>query len=122
MKSRCCAAGLLGLLSLLGFVGVFTEHRSFLAFFAFAVDFQYFFMASDEMMSEYMNKAAARAFYGNMLTTGVVALGGLLAGWPAGKALLYGILGGWAAAVVMQALSVTYYRMKESWGLGHDPK
>ena len=35
--------GLIGLLSLLGFVGVFTGERYFLGFFAFAVDFQYFF-------------------------------------------------------------------------------
>ena len=31
--------GLIGLLSLLGFVGVFTGERYFLGFFAFAVDF-----------------------------------------------------------------------------------
>ena len=35
--------GMLGFLSLLGFVGIFTEARGFLGFFAFAVDFQYFF-------------------------------------------------------------------------------
>ena len=33
-----------------------TEARSFLAFFAFAVDFEYFFLKSDEMLEEYMNK------------------------------------------------------------------
>ena len=42
--------GMLGFLSLLGFVGLFTEERSFLGFFAFAVDFQYFFLKSDEML------------------------------------------------------------------------
>ena len=31
--------GMLGFLSLLGFVGVFTEARGFLGFFGFAVDF-----------------------------------------------------------------------------------
>ncbi len=40
--------GLIGLLSLLGFVGVFTGERYFLGFFAFAVDFQYFFTRADE--------------------------------------------------------------------------
>ena len=35
--------GLIGLLSLLGFVGVFTGEKYFLGFFAFAVDFQYIF-------------------------------------------------------------------------------
>ena len=38
--------GMLGFLSLLGFAGVFTEARGFLGFFAFAVDFQYFFLKS----------------------------------------------------------------------------
>lgn len=122
MKSRCYTEGMLGLLSLLGFVGIFTEHRSFLAFFAFAVDFQYFLTASDEMMREYMSRSAARAFYWNMLTTGAIALGAMLLGASAGKSLLYGILIGWAVAVIVQALSVSYYRFKESWGLEHDPK
>ena len=122
MKSRCYTEGMLGLLSLLGFVGIFTEHRSFLAFFAFAVDFQYFFTASDEMMREYMSRSAARAFYWNMLTTGAIALGAMLLGASAGKSLLYGILIGWAVTVIVQALSVSYYRFKESWGLEHDPK
>ena len=43
--------GMLGFLSLLGFVGVFTEARGFLGFFGFAVDFQYFFLKSDEMLA-----------------------------------------------------------------------
>ena len=37
--------GSLGFLSLLGFIGVFTDQRYFLGFFAFAVDFEYFFAA-----------------------------------------------------------------------------
>ena len=44
--------GLLGFLSLLGWIGVFTQERVFLLFFAFAVDFQYFFLPSDEMLEE----------------------------------------------------------------------
>ena len=68
------------------------------------------------------NRAAARAFYWDMLVTGCVAAVCMLRGLPAGEALLYGILSGWAAAVAVQALSVAYYQMKESWGLGHDPE
>ena len=56
MKSKRYLYGLMGLLSLLGFIGIFTEAKSFLAFFAFAVDFEYFFIKSDEMLEEYMNK------------------------------------------------------------------
>ena len=48
--------GMLGFLSLLGFAGVFTEARGFLGFFAFAVDFQYFFLKSDEMLEEQLGR------------------------------------------------------------------
>ena len=116
MKSRYYLEGLLGLLSVLGFVGVFTEERMFLAFFAFACNFQYFFIRADEMMTAYMNRSAARAFYADMFLTGAVTLGGILWGVPAGRALLYGILWGWAAAVVVQSLSVALCRFRESWG------
>lgn len=116
MKSRYYLEGLLGLLSVLGFVGVFTEDRMFLAFFAFACNFQYFFIEVDEMMTDYMNRSAARAFYAGMLLTGAVTLGNILRGLPAGRALLYGILWGWAAAVVVQSLSVAFCRFRESWG------
>ena len=94
MKKTYYLEGLLGLLSLLGFVGLFTEERMFLAFFAFACNFQYFFIPADEMMTAYMNRSAARAFYGDMFLTGGVALGGILAGLPAGRALLGGRGGG----------------------------
>ena len=54
--------GMLGFLSLLGFAGVFTEARGFLGFFAFAVDFQYFFLKSDEMLEAQLARSASRAF------------------------------------------------------------
>ena len=73
MKSKRYLYGLMGLLSLLGFIGVFTEAKSFLAFFAFVVDFEYFFIKSDEMLEEYMNKSASRAFYCGMISVALVA-------------------------------------------------
>ena len=74
MKMRRNLYGSLGLLSLLGLIGVFTEAKSFLAFFAFAVDFEYFFMESDEMLEESMNRSASRAFYLGMVSMALVAL------------------------------------------------
>ena len=74
MKSRRCLYGSLGLLSMLGLIGIFTEAKSFLAFFAFAVDFQYFFLKSDEMLEAYMNKSASRGFYCGMIATALVTL------------------------------------------------
>ena len=59
--------GMLGFLSLLGFAGVFTEARGFLGFFAFAVDFQYFFLKSDEMLEAQLARSASRAFVAGML-------------------------------------------------------
>ena len=64
-----------GFLSLLGFIGVFTEERSFLAFFAFAVDFQYFFLPSDEMAEAQLTRAAALGFVAGMLAMAAVTLG-----------------------------------------------
>ena len=73
MKSKRYLYGLMGLLSLLGFIGIFTEAKSFLAFFAFVVDFEYFFIKSDEMLEEYMNKSASRAFYCGMISVALVS-------------------------------------------------
>ena len=56
MSMKRCLYASTGLLSLLGFIGVSTQARVFLAFFAFAVYFEYFFIKSDEMMGEKMYK------------------------------------------------------------------
>ena len=51
-----------GFLALLGLIGIFTDQRAFLAFFAFAVDFEYFFVKADEMWELYMCRSAAKSF------------------------------------------------------------
>ena len=123
MKSKRYMYGLMGLLSLLGFIGIFTEERSFLAFFAFIVDFEYFFMKTDEMVEEYMNKSASRAFYCGMVTTAIVAMVTFFMNENAGNvALLYGFASGWGVSVAVHGFSVGYYKFKESWGLEHDKK
>ena len=71
--------GLIGLLSLLGFVGVFTGERYFLGFFAFAVDFQYFFARADEMQEGQILRSAARGFFAGM-GVAVYALSSFLCG------------------------------------------
>ena len=102
MKSKRYLYGLMGLLSLLGFIGVFTEAKSFLAFFAFAVDFEYFFIKSDEMLEEYMNKSASRAFYCGMISVALVSFVCFFAGIKEEKeALITGLAFGWAVSVVI---------------------
>ena len=66
--------GLIGLLSLLGFVGVFTPERYFLGFFAFAVDFQYFFSRPDEMQEGQIARSAALGFFSGMGVTALAVL------------------------------------------------
>lgn len=118
MKFKRNWYGLMGLLSLLGFIGVFTEERSFLAFFAFAVDFEFFFIKSDEMLEAYMNKSAAHAFYCGMITTAaVVLICFILRGYSAHQALLAGLAFGWGVSVAVHGLSIAYYQFKENWGL-----
>ena len=121
MKSKRYLYGLMGLLSLLGLIGIFTEAKSFLAFFAFAVDFEYFFIKSDEMLEEYMNKSASRAFYCGMISVALVSFVCFFAGLKEEKeALITGLASGWAVSVAIYALSTAYYSFKEKWGLEND--
>ena len=121
MKTKRCLYGLTGLLSLMGLIGVFTETKSFLAFFAFAVDFEYFFIKSDEMLEEYMNRSASRAFYCGMITVALVSVVCFFAGPKREReALITGFAAGWAVSVAVYALSTAYYGFKEKWGLEHD--
>ena len=123
MKSKRYMYGLMGLLSVLGFIGIFTEERTFLAFFAFIADFEYFFIKTDEMVEEYMNRSASRAFYCGMVTTAIVALVWFFVNGNAGNvALLYGFASGWGVSVAVHGFSVGYYKFRESWGLEHDKK
>ena len=111
----------MGLLSLLGFIGIFTEAKSFLAFFAFAVDFEYFFIKSDEMLEEYMNKSASRAFYCGMISVALVSFICFFAGLKEEKeALITGLASGWAVSIAIYDLSTAYYGFKEKWGLEND--
>ena len=113
--------GAMGLFSLLGFIGIFTDEKGFLAFFAFAVDFEYFFIKSDEMLEEYMNKSASRAFYSGMIVTALVALIHFLTQTQNGnESLLTGFTYGWAVSVIVYALSTAFYGFREKWCLRND--
>lgn len=123
MKSRRILYGMMGLLSLLGLIGLFTESKAFLSFFAFAVNFEYFFVQSDEMLEEYMDRSASRAFYCGMIAMALVSLGAFfLASQKENKALITGLAWGWIVSVVVYALSAAYYGFKERRGLECDQK
>lgn len=108
--------GSLGFLSLLGFIGAFTDQRYFLGFFAFAVDFEYFFAAGDEMLDEWMNWAAARAFYCGMLAVAAATLVSFfLLGKAGDEALMRGFAVGWMVSVLVHSGMSGYYGLREKW-------
>ena len=107
--------GLIGLLSLLGFVGVLTGEKYFLGFFAFAVDFQYFFAKADEMQEGQILRSAARGFFAGM---GVTAAGTLLLlalGGGTTEALYLSSGLGWGVGVMVYALSSFLCGCREWW-------
>ena len=76
MKLRRLLSGSVGFLSLLGFVGVFTDERLFLSFFAFAVEFEHFFSPSDEALDRQILISAAAGFFLGLLVSAAGALAG----------------------------------------------
>lgn len=121
MKRKNYLYGLTGLLSFLGFIGIFTDEKTFLAFFAFAVDFQYFFIKSDEMLDAYMNRSASLAFYCGMIATAITVLVRFFViGKAANEALMTGLAAGWATSVIIHAVSTVYYGFRERWGMQDD--
>ena len=101
--------GATGFIALLGFIGVFSEERTFLAFFAFAVDFQYFFVKDDEMWNLYMCRSAAKAFCCGMITMALFSFIAFILGKSSVYALVGGLAAGWAAAVAANAVLVAIY-------------
>lgn len=61
--------GFIGLLSLLGFIGLFGDEPLFLSFFAFIIFFEYFWVQPDEFFVETIRKCATYAFFANLLIT-----------------------------------------------------
>lgn len=118
MKLRKYMYGAIGFLSLLGFIGIYTEEKRFLLFFAFVVDFEYFFIKSDEMLYDYMNKSASRAFYGGMVVTAIVTLFEFFVKNQTGnEALSIAFSLSWSISIIIYALSTAYYGLKEKWEL-----
>ena len=95
-----------GFLALLGLIGIFTDQRAFLAFFAFAVDFEYFFVKADEMWELYMCRSAAFTSLGTFIATG-----------EGNESLVAGLAAGWAAAVAANAVLVAIYSFSASRAL-----
>ena len=106
-----------GFLALLGLIGIFTDQRAFLTFFAFAVDFEYFFVKADEMWEMYMCRSAAKSFCLGMIAMAFTSLGTFIATGEGNESLVAGLAAGWAAAVAANAVLVAIYSFSASRAL-----
>ncbi len=123
MKISCRLYGCMGFLSLLGFIGVFTEEWAFLGFFGFAVNFEYLFIKSDEMIEEYLNKSAATAFYFGVLSLGAVTLiNYLFISKNGAQALTSGLVASWIVSILINTAMVLKYSISERWNVLNDKK
>jgi len=109
--------GLIGLLSLLGIVGLYTEEKYLLFFFFAVVDFKFLFKKPDEMQIEQLKKAGALACYCAMVAFPISMVISLflfrfefLNAWILSNAILIGILFG------VQSIAMIYFSYAESRG------
>ena len=84
------------------------------------MDFQYFFLPSDEMAEQQLARSAALGFYAGMLVTAGGTLWYFLRGDSTGSALLNGFAMGWVAAVLVHALTSAWYGFRERLGAADD--
>ncbi len=61
----------LSILTLLGILGMATEHKSLLGFFGFAYYIRYFFVIPDEMFQQNVRRAASIGFFSGVWSTGI---------------------------------------------------
>lgn len=113
MKQRY---GLLGLLSLIGILGILTRNVSLYPFLAFALFFEYLFIAPDEMFVENMRKAAAWAFYAELAVTAAIACCCIAAGQQADAALLKGTGTGFGISLMVFSFSSAWFDWKDRRG------
>lgn len=67
-----CRYGFLGFFSLIGLLRFWTDNPMFFPFLGFALFFEYFFVETDEMFVQNMRKAAAWAFFSELVITAIV--------------------------------------------------
>ena len=109
--------GMLGFLSLLGFVGVFTEARGFLGFFGFAVDFSISSSSPTRCWQSSCPVCLPGPLWLGCWPWRPRCWGPGPGGFDPSRALLTGCAVGWAASVAVYALTAAWYGFRENWGL-----
>ncbi|MCZ0717455.1 DUF3796 domain-containing protein [Aerococcus kribbianus] len=113
--------GSLGLLSLLSLVGIFTDQKIFLCFFAFIIHFQYLFKETDEMMEAYMNKSAMISFYANSISFVLAMFISLFVlNHELYKSLIFSLALSWSISILVYTILILNYEIREKIGIKND--
>lgn len=105
--------GFLGFLSLLGFIGVFTDERWFLCFFFWILDFKYFFVVKDEAFEYMMKKASCNAFFIGLIIS-VISTMTIWLTHGVDLALRKGCTWGFVSSLIVFTILLFYYEQTES--------
>ena len=110
--------GLIGLFSVVGIMGLLIRDTSLYLFLAFAIFFEYLFIEPDEMFVDNMRKAAAWAFYTELVITALITC---VAVFPFPEtALQKGAGVGFGIALIVFCFSTAYFDWKDRRGVSND--
>jgi len=113
--------GSLGFLSILGILGIVTESKIYLAYFAFAVHLKYLFIETDEMLESYMNQSAAVAFYLQNLSFVIISLFRIfILKDDLSHAFVLSFIISWSISIFMYTILVLVYEFRERRGMKND--
>lgn len=110
---------LLGLASLLGLIGVFSDNRYYLGFFGFLAFFQYLWVVPDELFWEHVRRAGATAFFSGLGCECLLTVG-LLAVLEVNRAAVVACSCGAALSLVVFVLLLDHYERAERRGLADE--
>lgn len=113
--------GSLGLLSALGILGIYTENKLFLCFFAFLIHFKYLFVDIDEMLEDYTNKSAAFSFFaGNFVFTIISLYRFFVLNHDLYESSIFALLFSWSISIFVYTILIIIYEFKEKIGMRND--
>ncbi len=115
-----CRYGFLGFFSLIGLLGFWTDNPMFFPFLGFALFFEYFFVETDEMVVQNMRKAAAWAFFSELVITAIVTFYYAIIEHNSNVALVKGIGLGFGFSIIVFCFVTAYFDWKDRCGVSDD--
>lgn len=113
--------GSLGLLSALGILGIYTENKLFLCFFAFLIHFKYLFIDIDEMLEDYTNKSAAFSFFAGNLVFVIISLYKFFVlNYGLYEYSIFALILAWTISIFVYTILIIIYEFREKLGMRND--